>query len=99
MSDYQETLRQHARLAILRALEDAPRYTSNLSMLTTILPGFGISFTRDQTKTELGWLEEQGLIETETLRAVVIVTATVRGIEVAQGIARHPDIQRPRPGA
>lgn len=100
MSDYLHTLRMHARLSILRVLEDAPQYTSNISMLATILPKAGINFTRDQIKTELIWLEEQGMIETQALMSdLVTATATVRGVEVAQGITRHPDIQRPKPGS
>jgi len=96
---YSDTLRQHARIAILRFLEDAPRYTSNVSMLTSQLPLIGISFTRDQVVTELAWLKEQGLVETEETGAFIVAIATTRGVEIAQGIARHPEIQRPKPGA
>ncbi|MCW8843358.1 MAG: hypothetical protein OQK00_08090 [Rhodobacteraceae bacterium] len=100
MSSYSDTLRKHARIAILRILEGAPRYTSNASMMQTILPAVGISFTRAQIVTELAWLEEQGMVETEEHReGFVVATATVRGVEIAQGIATHPEIQRPRPGA
>lgn len=99
MSDYGETLRRHARLVILRSLEAAPRYRSNASMLATFLGAFGIAFTRDQVATEIAWLEEQGLVASEDAGGgVVIATATLRGVEIAQGLARHPDIQRPRPG-
>ena len=99
MSDYSEMLRQHARIAILRFLESAPRYTSNISMLTAFLPRAGIAFTRDQVAGEVVWLEEQGLVRSEAAGGdMVIVTATVRGAEIAQGVARHPDIPRPRPG-
>lgn len=98
MTDYAETLREHARLAILRLLEDAPRYTSNVSMFASLLPQLGISFTRDQVAGEVEWLKEQGLVTTEASGVLVIVTATVRGVEVAQGIARHPGVQRRSPG-
>jgi len=96
---YAETVREHARIAILRFLEDAPKYTSNASMLTTQLPALGIAYTRDQVETELEWLAEQGLIELERNGSFIVATATVRGVEIAQGIARHPKIQRPRPGS
>lgn len=99
MSDYSNVLRRHARIAILRFLEGAPRYTSNASMLTTMLPQVGIAYTRDQVTTELSWLEEQGMVELENQGGFIVATATVRGAEIAQGIARHPDIQRPRPEA
>jgi hypothetical protein len=99
MSDYAETLRRHARIVILRVLEGAPGYRSNASILSDMLPRLGVSYTRDQIVTELTWLEEQGLVELEELGTVRVATATGRGVEIAQGIARHPDIQRPRPGA
>ncbi len=96
---YADELRKHARIAILRFLEDAPKYTSNVSMLATQLPRIGIAFTRDQVTTEAHWLAEQGLVEVEDHAGFLVVVATTRGVEIAQGIARHPDIQRPRPGA
>lgn len=99
MSSYQETLREHARIAILRMLEDAPKYTSNVSMITQLLHPLGIAFTRDQVASEVAWLKEQGLITTEDHAGFIVVTATVRGVEVAQGTVRHPGVQRPRPGS
>lgn len=98
MTDYAELTRQHARLAILRFVEGAPKYTSNASMLAQILPQVGISYTRDQVVTELHWLQEQGMVVIEDHGVIVVATATVRGVEIAQGIARHPGITRPRPG-
>lgn len=99
MNDYSDVLRQHARIAILRFLEGAPRYTSNASMLATMLPQVGIAYTRDQVTTELYWLEEQGMVDLENQGGFIVAIATVRGAEIAQGIARHPEIQRPRPEA
>lgn len=99
MSGYDETLREHARLAILRFLEAAPQYTSNVSMLAELLPSVGIGFSRSQVVTEAHWLEEQGLADCEEARGdFLIVTATGRGLEVAQGLARVPGVKRPRPG-
>lgn len=96
---YADELREHARIAILRLLEDAPRYTSNVSMMTDLLRRLGIGYTRDQVAGEIRWLQEQGLLTTEDLSGFIIATATVRGIEVAQGIVTYPGVQRPRPGA
>lgn len=96
---YADELREHARIAILRLLEDAPRYTSNVSMMTDLLRRLGIGYTRDQVAGEIRWLQEQGLLTSEDLSGFIIATATVRGIEVAQGIVTYPGVQRPRPGA
>ncbi|MEM1077442.1 MAG: hypothetical protein AAGI09_02845 [Pseudomonadota bacterium] len=97
---YRETLSKHARLAILRFCEGAPKYTTNASMLSTLLPSVGIELTRDQIVTELHWLREQGMLELEeTKTGFWIATATVTGVEIAQGVGSHPGIQRPRPGS
>lgn len=99
MTRYLETLQAHARLTILRLLDEAPRYTSNVSMLTQLMHPYGITYTRDQVTTEVHWLKEQGFVSTEDHNGFIIVTATARGIEIAHGIATHPGVQRPRPGA
>jgi ABC-type branched-subunit amino acid transport system ATPase component len=97
MSDYAETLRRHRRLAILRHLAACAEYTSNASILVDVLRGVGVASTRAQVVTELAWLAEIGLAENDDRGDFVITTATDRGIEIAQGLATHPDIQRPRP--
>ncbi|MBN8190386.1 hypothetical protein JF540_27450 [Salipiger thiooxidans] len=94
---YAEELREHARIAILRLLDDAPRYTSNVSMMTDLLRAYGIGYTRDQVTGEVHWLREQGLVSTEDHVGFLVVTATVRGLEVAQGVVTYPGVQRPRP--
>lgn len=96
MTDYAETLRKHRRLAILRHLEGLPEYTSNASILQDVLAGLGLPSTRDQVRTELVWLSEQGLARIQGDDFVVVI-ATARGAEIARGIATHPDIQRPSP--
>lgn len=97
MNDYSDTLRRHRRLAILRHLADCAEYTSNASILTDVLYGVGLPTTRAQVITELAWLAEQGMIANDDRGDFVISTATARGVEVARGLARHPDIQRPSP--
>lgn len=95
MTDYNETLRKHRRLAILRHLERCTDYTSNASILTDVLDGVGVTSSRDQVITEIAWLAETGLATYEDKGDFVIVEATSRGIEIARGRATHPDVQRP----
>lgn len=99
MSDYNETLRRHRRLAILRFLEQSSTFTSNVSILTDVLNSnaIGIDTSRDQTTTELAWLAEQGLVTLAGQPDFRVVTATARGADIALGRATHPDIQRPSP--
>lgn len=99
MTDYHETLRRHARIAILRFAADAPSYTTNVSMLEELLPQVGIQFTRDQILTETAWLEEQGFVTCAGAGEFVTLTATRRGVEIAEGRARHEGIKRPSPRA
>lgn len=97
MTDYAATIRQHRRLAILRHLEDVTDYTSNSSILQGVLHGLGLPSSTDQVVTELAWLREQGFVETTGSPEFMVVVATRRGVEIARGMATHPDIQRPRP--
>lgn len=97
MSDYASTLRKHRRLAILRHLADCAEYTGNASILQDVLRGLGLPSTRDQVVTELTWLREQGFVAFEDRAEFIVVTASARGVELAKGIATHPDVQRPSP--
>lgn len=97
MNDYADTLRRHRRLAILRHLADCAEYTGNASILQDVLRGVGLPSTRDQVITELAWLKEQGFVTYDDRADFIVVTASGRGVEVARGIATHPEIQRPGP--
>lgn len=97
MSDYLKTINRHRRLAILRHLEAIPEYTGNASILQDVLRGLGLTSSRDQIVTELAWLREQGFVAFDPAADFVVVTATARGVDIARGLATHPDIQRPSP--
>jgi Fe2+ or Zn2+ uptake regulation protein len=89
----------HARLAVLRALVEAPQHTLNDSVLSSLMEQLGLPVTRDQLRGQLRWLEEQGLLTlvrpTETL---VVAKLRERGAEVATGRSHIDGIQRPAPG-
>jgi len=97
MSDYLKTIGRHRRLAILRHLEAIPEYTGNASILQDVLKGLGLASSRDQIVTELAWLREQGFVTFDPSADFVVVTATARGVDIARGLATHPEIQRPSP--
>ncbi|MFV1637929.1 MULTISPECIES: hypothetical protein [Phaeobacter] len=98
MSAYQDTLSKHRRLTILIFLSDSPEYTSNASILVDVCNSYGVATTRDQVMGELDWLSEQGLASVTDNGLFRIATATSRGVEIAEGKARHSGVQRPRPG-
>ncbi|MDH1007411.1 ArsR family transcriptional regulator [Pseudomonas nicosulfuronedens] len=92
---YADFLRQDMRLVILRLLVEMPAYRANSSVLNAALDSFGHAVSRDQVKTELAWLAEQGAISLEDIGPVVVATLTERGHDIAAGRARVPGIKRP----
>lgn len=85
------------RLILLRAMEEAPGYSLNESILHTVVGRFGHNVSRDLIKTELAWLREQGLISTETVVGYYVATLTTRGADVATGRSTIPGVERPSP--
>lgn len=98
MSSYANTLSKHRRLTILRFLQDSPEYTSNASILVEVCNDYGVTSTRDQVTGDITWLAEQGFVTQQQTGDFMVVSATARGVEIAQGKARHDGVKRPRPG-
>jgi hypothetical protein len=92
---FAEFLRQDMRLVLLRVLTEMPSYRGNSSMLAQMLDKFGHAATRDQVKTELAWLAEQGLLTLQDAGSVRVATLTERGQDVATGRAVVPGVKRP----
>jgi hypothetical protein len=65
-------------------------------VLASILDQFGHAVTRDQIKTELRWLEEQGLLAIDEAGSVLVATLNERGQDAAEGRAFVDGIARPR---
>lgn len=97
--NYAEHFAKHARISILRVLAHAPGYRANSSILASALHDFGLTVTRDQVKTQLSWLAEQDLVTVEDLGGLVAATLAERGLDVAEGRATVPGVQRPAPKA
>jgi hypothetical protein len=99
MSDktFADYLAEDRRLAILRTLEAAAEYEANDSMLAQFARQIGHAVSRDQIRTDLAWLKEQGLITIEEILTVQIAKLTQRGLETAQGIVTTPGVKRPSP--
>lgn len=95
MSQYSDFLRQDIRLVVLRLLAEMTAYRANSSVLTMALDTYGHSLTRDQVKTELHWLAEQGALTLDDVGPVMVATLTERGQDIAAGRARVPGIKRP----
>ncbi len=93
---YADFLRKDMRLVLLRILLEMPSYRANSSVLSSMLHQLGHSATRDQVKTELRWLAEQGLLTLEEVASVLVATLAERGQDVAEGRAVVDGIAKPR---
>ncbi len=87
------------RLVILRILSRRNQFTTNEYSLNDELKGaYAHNISRDKLHGDLAWLEEQGLVITQTPRIGWIVTLTSRGADCAEGLANVPGVSKPRPG-
>ncbi|WP_298438022.1 ArsR family transcriptional regulator [Geobacter sp.] len=94
---FRELVIADIRLVILRALEQDLGYSHNESILHSVLEKFGHKCSRDQVRTELAWLQEQGLVTLETVADIFVATITQRGADVATGRTVVPGVKRPNP--
>lgn len=92
---FKDYLRRDVRLVMLRILSEMPEYRANSSVIANVLDQFGHAVTRDQAKTELRWLEEQGLVELNEVGSVLVATLQERGQDVARGRATVDGVARP----
>ncbi|MGO2703393.1 VpaChn25_0724 family phage protein [Pseudomonas helleri] len=95
MTQYADYLRHDIRLVVLRLLVEMTAYRANSSVLTMALDNYGHTLSRDQVKTELHWLAEQGALTLSDVGPVLVATLTERGQDIAAGRARVPGIKRP----
>jgi len=97
--NYAEEVTRDARLRLLQLLAAKPAYTGNEVALQSELSGkFGHALARDRVRTELTWLEDQGLLVLQRPGGILLATLTGAGLEVSSGISRNPGVAAPRPG-
>jgi hypothetical protein len=92
-----EIMDKEARLVILRSLLDC-RGEANESILQSCLDVYGINVSRDEVRTQMSWLNEQGMIELEIVGSCFVATLKSRGQDVAEGRSTVPGIKKPRIG-
>lgn len=99
MSATQALQTEHRRLAILTILADDSNYSVNDRLLQQILglEQHSQSVSIDLLRTDLAWLEEQGLISTRQLPTGHLATLRTRGLDVSTGATKAPGIARPAP--
>ena len=100
---YAEDLLADQRLMLLQALEAAAGYSLPERALARFLQSMAAPLSADGLRTQLAWLEEQGLLAISKVQplpdAAPEWTARIasRGLDVVSGLARAPGIARPRP--
>ncbi|GAB4197814.1 MAG: hypothetical protein OHK0024_36740 [Thalassobaculales bacterium] len=97
-----DTWTEHLRLTLLRLLADMPGRQANDSLLCAAARRFGVLASRDQVRTALAWLAEQGLLSLSAASlpdgpAITVATLSQRGLDVAHGVAGLPGVARPAP--
>jgi len=97
---YEQLMAEHRRLSILRALEDArigPECNDSI-LHDIVVREYCIKSSRDQIRTALAWLRDQGLIRLKILEGgTYIAAATQSGNDVALGLSIVPGVKRPSP--
>lgn len=88
---------EQQRLVLLQALAQDSDYRANDLILAVWLDETGMTLSTDKLRTELSWLEQQGMITLEQLGNMQIATLSGRGLDIAQGKATSAGIARPRP--
>ncbi|EOA9033306.1 ArsR family transcriptional regulator [Vibrio harveyi] len=95
--NFKELLQQDQRLVILRSLYDMSGYEANESIIDSCLDTYAHNISRDEVRTHLRWLEDQGLVKVRDVAGCMIAKLTQRGEDVATGQARVPGVKRPSP--
>ncbi|CAD2225019.1 conserved hypothetical protein [Pseudoalteromonas sp. 3J6] len=89
---------EHQRISILITLKESADFGANTSMLADVLQRYALGCSRDQLKTLLNWLEQNGYITLDKLTENTwVARITQSGIDVAEGISVVPGIKRPGP--
>jgi Fe2+ or Zn2+ uptake regulation protein len=95
MNQFANYIREDQRLVILRVLASMPSYTANSSVLHTALGQVGHNPSRDQVKTEIHWLAEQGLVTIEEVFDLLVARITERGADVVAARTVVPGVKKP----
>ena|SRR5574343_189185 len=90
-----ELLDQDRRLVMLRTLVDIGG-EANESILQDCLDAYGHRVSRDQVRTHITWLAEQGLVTNEPVGSYFVASLTGRGQDVAEGRSTVPGVKKPR---
>ena len=89
---------EHQRRSILTALAAMVGFGANHSMVRDTCAKYGVEMSNDTVKTQLYWLEEQGLVSVKPQGNYLSAELKSRGQDVVDGLTFVPGIKRPRAG-
>lgn len=90
-----QEIQRDRRLRVLLTLAQAPAWVCNESVLKSVLRKLGHVVSTDLLRTELSWLQEQGLIDLEQASDLYVVRLLQRGQDVAYGASPQPGVASP----
>jgi repressor of nif and glnA expression len=96
MLSFNQLKTEDMRLVMLRSINDDGD-SLNESMLQDVLSLYGHNVSRDRVRTEMRWLEEQGLVAIADVAGILVAQLTGRGMDIASGKATIDGVKRPRP--
>ncbi len=94
---FAKLVQEDMRLVVLRVLNEDASYSHNEHVLRSVLRSLGHTVSLDKLRTELTWLNEQGLISAVDTAGVMVAKLTARGLDVASGAVVIPGVKRPEP--
>lgn len=97
MTTFAQLHTENRRLYLLKTLKASSDYRMSDLMLQTCLSSLGIAAPIAVIRGDLAWLEQQGLVATETLPGMTLAKLNNDGVDVAEGVAYLPGVARPRP--
>lgn len=98
MTSFAEKVRLEARRKLIEILAADAGYSANHRILRAALErAAAISQTETEIKNHIAWLEDQGLVRTETVGPLTLAHLTDKGLSVAEGAEIVPGIARARP--
>lgn len=89
--------KEDRRYQILYLLSKEPDYAMNDILMHKALKMIGHGVDPDLLKSDLHWLEMQGLIKNESVGSFTVSKINRRGVSVAEGDAFIPGISRSTP--
>ncbi len=98
MTRLETLMTEERRLHILQLLDESTNTSAPEDVLQMVLREMGMGVSHDRLSTDLEWLREQGLVFRNSVGGVARATATMRGLDVARGLAIVPGVARPKPG-